>query len=309
MAAHDHDHAAHDLSHSAPGRLKVALVGTIAIAMLELAGGIRAGSLGLLSDSAHVAMDAVALGIALMASLHARRPANIRQTFGFARLEILAALANAALLFGVTIAIIIEAVRRFFLPVEPAGQIMVFVATIGLFANLAIGTMLFKGASHNLNFRAAIVHIVGDVLGALAVVIGGALILWTHLAWIDPLLSLIVSAIILSGVVGIVRDAGHVLLESAPDQAAIPKVRDRILAFDGVVDVHDLHVWTIGSGSHALAAHVVLNDRRLSEASAILHEIDTAVREDFGVDHVTVQFECDTCAPGSTIVCTQVTAR
>jgi cobalt-zinc-cadmium efflux system protein len=309
MAAHHHDHAAHDLNHAAPGRLKVALVGTIAIAVLELAGGFRAGSLGLLSDSAHVAMDAVALGIALMASLHARRPANIRQTFGFARLEILAALANAALLFGVTIAIIIEAVRRFFLPVEPEGQLMVFIAAIGLVANLAIGTMLFKGASHNLNFRAAIVHIVGDLLGALAVVIGGALILWTHLAWIDPLLSLVVSAIILGGVVGIVRDAGHVLLESAPDQAAIPKVRDRILAFDGVVDVHDLHVWTIGSGSHALAAHVVLNDRRLSEASAILHEIDTAVREDFGVDHVTVQFECDSCAPGDTIVCTQVTTR
>jgi cobalt-zinc-cadmium efflux system protein len=309
MGAHhsgDHDHG-HD--HATPARLKIALVASVAVAVLEFVGGITSGSLALLSDSAHVTMDAVALGIALIATLHARRPANARQTFGFARLEILAALANGGILFGVTIAIVIEAIRRFIAPVEPEGNIMLIVAAIGLIVNLAVGAILFRGAGANLNLRAAVVHIAGDALGALAVIVGGAIILLTHQAWIDPALSLLVSAIIIAGVVGIVRDAGHVLLESAPDHAAIPKVRDRIREFDGVVDVHDLHVWTIGSGSHALAAHVVLDDRRISEATVILQKIDTAVRAEFGISHVTVQFECESCAPGETIVCTQVTTQ
>jgi cobalt-zinc-cadmium efflux system protein len=304
-----HDHASHDHASLAPGMLKIALIGTAFVALLELLGGWRSGSLALLSDAAHVTMDVVALAIALGASLQASRPANLRQTFGFARLEILAALANGALLFGVTVAIVIEALRRFAAPVEPQGQLMLAVAAIGFVVNVAIGAMLVRGARGNLNVRAAVVHVAGDALGALAVIIGGAVILATHAAWIDPALSLFVAAIIIAGVVAVVRQAGHVLLESAPDHAKIPIVRDRIRSFDGVVDVHDLHVWTIGPGSHALAAHVVLHDRRISEATAILHRIDSAMRDDFDISHVTVQFECESCDPDNAIICTQVAAR
>jgi cobalt-zinc-cadmium efflux system protein len=152
-------------------------------------------------------------------------------------------------------------------------------------------------------------HVIGDALGAIAVIVGGAIIISTGAAWIDPALSLLVSAIIIYGVYGIVKQAAHVLLESAPDHAKIPVVRERIRSFDGVVDVHDLHVWTIGSGSHALAAHVVLPDRQISEASAILARIDTAMRDEFDISHVTVQFECESCDPTDSIVCTQVAAR
>jgi cobalt-zinc-cadmium efflux system protein len=312
--AHDHDHdhgsaAAHDHAAAGPGKLKIALAGTAFVAILEVAGGLRAGSLALLSDAAHVTMDVVALAIALGASLQAARPANVRQTFGFARLEILAALANGGLLFGVTIAIVIEAIRRFAAPVEPAGQLMLVIATIGLAVNLAIGAMLVRGAHGNMNVRAAVLHVAGDALGALAVIAGGALILATHAAWIDPALSLLVAAIIIAGVAGIVRQAAHVLLESAPDHAKIPIVANRIRSFAGVVDVHDLHIWTIGSGSHALAAHVVLHDRRISEATAILSRIDTAMRGEFDISHVTVQFECESCDPTNNIICTQVAAR
>jgi cobalt-zinc-cadmium efflux system protein len=306
---HDHGPDGHDHSTVSAGRLRVALVGTSAIAVLELAGGFAAHSLALVSDAAHVTMDVIALIIALVASLQASRPANVRQTFGFARLEILAALANGGLLFGVTIAIVIEAIRRFGAPVEPQGQLMVVIASIGLVVNLAIGFMLLRGAHGNLNVRAALLHVAGDALGAVAVIVGGTVILATHLAWVDPALSLLVSAIIIAGVVNIMRAAGHVLLESAPDHAAIPHVRDRIRSFDGVVDVHDLHVWTIGSGSHALAAHVVLPDRRISEASAILQRIDGAMRAEYDISHVTVQFECETCDPSDNIICTQVAIR
>ena len=309
-SAHVHDdHAGHDHAAAGPGKLKIALAGTAFVAILELSGGLRAGSLALLSDAAHVTMDVVALAIALGASLQAARPANARQTFGFARLEILAALANGGLLLGVTIAIVIEAIRRFAAPVEPAGGTMLIVAAIGLVVNVSIGAMLLRGVHGNLNVRAAVLHVAGDALGAIAVIVGGGLILTTHAAWIDPALSLLVAAIIIVGVIGIMRQAAHVLLESAPDHARLPIVAGRIRSFNGVVGVHDLHIWTIGSGSHALAAHVVLHDRRISEATAILQRIDAAMRAEFDISHVTVQFECESCDPSDNIICTQVAVR
>ncbi len=287
-------------------RLKIALAATAGVAVLELAGGVRAGSLALISDAVHVTMDGVALGIALAAAVAAKRPATNRQTYGFARYEILAALANGALLTAVTILIAVEAVKRLIHPELPSGSLMAIVAGIGFAVNVAVALVLLGDRRHDLNLRASILHVVGDALGALAVVAGGALIAVTGAAWIDPVLSLFVAAIVIAGVVRIVREAGDVLLESTPDHAGIPVVRARIVRVAGVVGVHDLHVWTIGSGSHALSAHVVLDDRKLSEASAILRSIDAAMRADFEIAHSTIQFECETCDPDTTIVCTQV---
>lgn len=300
-AGHAHAHA----PAGSTGRLKVALAATLGVAALEVAGGLRSGSLALLSDAAHVAMDVVALAIALAAAVTAKRPATSRQTYGFARYEILAALANGALLTALTILIAIEAVRRLMHPALPSGTLMAIVAAIGLAVNVGVGIMLAGGRRENLNVRAAMLHVGGDALGAAAVIVGGAVIALTGAAWIDPVLSLLVAAIIVIGVVNIVRRAADVLLESAPDHAAVPAVRDRISRVTGVVGVHDLHVWTIGSQTHALSAHVVLDDRKLSEASAILRTIDTALRDDFEITHVTVQFECESCDPDTTIVCTQ----
>jgi cobalt-zinc-cadmium efflux system protein len=287
------------------GRLKLALAATAGVAVLELAGGVRAGSLALMSDAAHVTTDVVALAIALAAAVQAKRPATHRQTYGFARYEILAALANGTLLSALTVLIAIEAVRRLLHPALPAGGLMAGIAAIGLAVNVGVGTMLARGRHRDLNVRAAVLHVAGDALAAVAVIVGGALILLTRTAWIDPVLSLLVCGIIVAGVAGIVREATGVLLESAPGHAEVPAVRDRIATVEGVVGVHDLHVWTIGSGSHALSAHVVLDDRKLSEASAILRSIDTAMRADFAIAHVTVQFECESCDPDTTIVCTQ----
>lgn len=303
MSVTGHAHA--PAEPGSTGRLKLALAATLGVAALEVAGGVRSGSLALLSDAAHVTMDVVALAIALAAAVAAKRPATHRRTYGFARYEILAALANGALLTALTILIAIEAVRRLMHPELPSGALMAIVAAIGLAVNVAVGVMLARGRHDNLNVRAAMLHIGGDVLGAVAVIAGGAAIALTRAGWIDPFLSLVVAAIIVVGVVNIVRRAADVLLESAPDHAEVPAVRDRIGLVTGVVGVHDLHVWTIGSGTHALSAHVVLDDRKLSEASAILRTIDSAVRDDFEITHVTVQFECESCDPDTTIVCTQ----
>jgi cobalt-zinc-cadmium efflux system protein len=286
-------------------RLKIALVATAGVAALELAGGLRAGSLALLSDAAHVTLDVVALAIALAAAVQAKRPATQRRTYGFARYGILAALANGALLTAVTILILVEAVKRLMHPGLPAGNLMAVVAAIGFTVNVAVGLLLARSHHADLNVRAALFHVGGDALGALAVVIGGALIALTGAGWIDPALSILVAAIIVAGVVRIVREATDVLLESAPGHAEVPAVRDRIGQVEGVAGVHDLHVWTIGSGSHALSAHVVLEDRKLSEASAILRSIDATLRDEFEITHVTVQFECESCDPDTTIVCTQ----
>ena len=304
---HDRHHDDHGAAGS--GQLKIALVATTGVAVLELIGGIAAHSLALLSDAAHVTMDVVALAIALIASIQSMRPANERQTFGFARLEILAGLGNSALLLAVTVLIVVEAVNRFMHPELPVGSLMVIVAAIGLAVNLGIGLMLLRADRNSLNMRAALMHIGGDALGAIAVVAGGFVILATGATWIDPALSLLVSGIILAGIINVAREAMHVLLESAPGHARLPLVRESICACDGVVDVHDLHVWTIGSGSHVLSAHVVLDDRRLSEATAVLDRITAAMHDDFGIAHVTIQFECESCEADDRVVCTQVESR
>jgi cobalt-zinc-cadmium efflux system protein len=306
MSGHDH---AHDHAAAGSGQLKIALVATTAIAAVELGGGIASHSLALLSDAAHVTMDVVALAIALAASIQAMRPANERQTFGFARLEILAGLGNSALLLAVTVLIVVEAIRRFMSPELPEGSLMGLIAAIGLIVNVGVGIMFLRSRGHSLNLRAALFHVGGDALGEIAVIIGGLAIASTGAAWIDPALSLFVSAIILLGIGNVARQATHVLLESVPDHARLPLVRESITACDGVVDVHDLHVWTIGSGSHVLSAHVVLEDRRLSEATAILNRITAAMHDDFGIAHVTVQFECESCEADDRVVCTQVDRR
>jgi cobalt-zinc-cadmium efflux system protein len=281
-----------------PTRLRAGLLLTAAVAAIELAGGFAAHSLALLSDAAHVTMDVVALAIAL---------ATERQTYGFARVEVLAALANGGLLFGITVLIVVEAMRRLAAPELPSGGLMFGVAAVGLAINLFVGAMLMRDARSDLNVKAALYHVAGDAIGAFAVMIGGAVVLWLRLLWIDPVVSLFVAAIIVAGVVRIVRESADVLLESAPAHAATVDVRDAIRSYEGVVDVHDLHVWTIGGGRHVLSAHVLLPDARISEASAILRRIEVGVHERFGISHVTVQFECESCEADERIVCTQPT--
>lgn len=286
-------------------RLVLALVIVACVAALEFWGGVRANSLALLTDAVHVCMDVFALAIALFALLGAQRPATLRKTFGYGRLEILGAVLNGSVLLAVTAFIAYEAVHRFFVPHRPEGALMSIIAGIGFVVNGTVGYMLMGHGKENLNMRAALFHIAGDALGALAVIIGGAIIAATGAAWIDPALSLFVSAIIVAGVVRVLRDATDVLLEGVPRGLHVGDVRDAMAAVSGIQAVHDLHVWTIGSGALALSAHILVNDRRVSEATEILQQVDALVRDRFGVAHVTLQFECENCQDDERIVCTQ----
>ena len=287
------------------GRLLLALVLAAFVAALEFWGGARSGSLALVTDAVHVCMDLFALGIALAAIVGAARPANQRRTFGYGRIEMLGALANGALLIGAVIFIVYEAIGRFAHPSLPQGGLMSGVALVGLVVNAGVGLMLMRDGHHDLNVRAALFHIAGDAAGALAVIVGGATILATGAAWIDPFLSLFVAAVIVIGVVRILRDATDVLLESVPRGLDTLDLTRAVCGIDGVVAVHDLHVWTIGSGANALSAHVQIADRRVSEADALLREIDARLRADYAITHATLQLECANCGPDSTAICTQ----
>lgn len=290
---------------NARARLILALILVALVAALEFWGGFRANSLALLTDAVHVCMDVFALAIALFALLGAQRPATLQKTFGFGRLEILGAMLNGSVLLAATAFIAYEAVHRFFVPHHPAGQLMSIIAGIGFVANGTVGFMLMGHGKDNLNMRAALFHVAGDALGALAVIIGGAIIAVSGAAWIDPALSLFVAAIIVAGVIRVLRDATDVLLEGVPRGLHVGDVRDAMAAVSGIQAVHDLHVWTIGSGALALSAHILVNDRRVSEATLVLNEVDRLVRERFGISHVTLQFECENCQADERIVCTQ----
>ncbi len=286
-------------------RLTLALILVAIVAAVEFWGGVRAGSLALLADAVHVCMDVFALGIALAALAGAQRPANVHKTFGYGRLEVLGALANGTLLLAATFFIVYEAAGRFSAVYHPQGALMSAVAGFGLIVNAGVAFLLVRDRHANLNVQAAIFHVCGDALGAFAVIAGGIAIAVTGLSWIDPALSLFVAAIIVAGVMRILRDATDVLLESTPRGMTLDEVRSSLAPLTGIVAVHDLHVWTIGTGDRALSAHVLVDDRRVSEATAIAREIDALVRARFGITHVTLQFECESCAPEERVICTQ----
>jgi cobalt-zinc-cadmium efflux system protein len=313
---------------NATARLAVALALTACVALIECIGGFVSHSVTLLSDSAHVAMDVLALAIALAARQQAGRPATPRQSYGFARMEVLAALGNGALLFTVTAFIVVEALRRLAQPQLPNGIEMATIAAIGLAINVAVGLTLVvhSGAAHDaddhdhghahhhhghshdhsqLNMRAALLHVIGDALGGVAAVIGGLVVHSFQIQWLDPILSLGVAVVIFIGIARIVRESIEVLLESAPSHADINTVRAHFLSLPGVVEVHDLHIWTLSGAEYLLSAHVVLEDRQISEASMILRVIEDSLRAAYSITHVTLQFECESCEDNDRIVCTQ----
>ncbi|HTU69699.1 MAG TPA: cation diffusion facilitator family transporter [Candidatus Baltobacteraceae bacterium] len=284
-------------------RLTLALMLSSGVAVLEFWGGAISHSLALTTDAVHVCMDVFAFGIALLAALGAQRRANRRKTFGYGRIEVLGALANSAILLGATAILAYQAVLRFRAPVEPHGLTMTIVAAIGLAVNVSTGLIL-SGQHHvNHNLRAALTHVLGDSLGASAVIVGGVLIAVTGAAWIDPLLSLFVAAIIVIGVARVLRDASEVLLEATPPGIDTAEVEARIRAIGGVLAVHDLHVWTIGSGSHALSAHLLLDEGQLSFGGRILELLRRELAARYGIGHVTIQLETEHCDPGGIIIC------
>ena len=291
---HGHDHAegAHGASteHSAR-RLGLSLAVTAGIMVAEAVGGLVSGSLALVSDAGHMLTDVAALGLALLAVRFASRPADEKRTFGFRRAEVLAAQANVAALVVLTAWIVWEAVDRLR---HPGARIelgvMAGVAVVGLVANLVV--LRWLHADHSLNARSAFLHVLGDTVSSV-VVLAGAVAMWFEpgWTWIDPLLSLAISLLILWGALRLSLEIADILMEAVPRHLAIDDVCGAMGGVPGVLAVHDLHVWTISRGHHALSAHVVVGVEDLGRNDAILDDVKGRLRERFGIDHTTIQIE------------------
>ncbi|GHH82600.1 cation transporter [Streptomyces sulfonofaciens] len=296
-AGHDHGHAhgAHTgtAAQAYRGRLRIALSITLVITLAEIAGGLLADSLALIADAAHMATDALGLAMALLAIHFAARPPTGRRTFGYARAEILAALANCLLLLGVGSYVVYEAVARFLTPAETTGGLVVAFALFGLVANMVSLTLLMRGRQESINVRGAFLEVAADALGSVAVLISAAVILTTGWQAADPIASLVIAVMIVPRTVKLLRETLNVLLEAAPEDVDMADVRAHILALPGVEDVHDLHAWTITSGMPVLSAHVVVSSDALTDPGheRMLHELQNCLGHHFDVEHCTFQLE------------------
>lgn len=286
-------HSGHDHSHGMAKRsLRLAFFLTIIILAVELIGGWLANSLALLSDAGHVVTDIFALGLAWFATAQAERPPNARKTFGYHRVGILAALVNAVTLIVIALTILVEALQRFQHP-EPVQPLIMFIAAgVGIVVNLFIGFGLQKEGD-NLNVRAALLHVFGDVGASAGVIVAGIIILLTQWTLADPLLSIGIAALIAVGAWRILRETTDILLEASPKGISMPSLVEDMRSVKGVADVHDLHVWSITSNMYALSCHVLIDNLPPSESAPIMQALTTTLGEKYNIGHTTIQFECD----------------
>jgi cobalt-zinc-cadmium efflux system protein len=281
-------------THRAPGRGESArrlswVLGLTALVMCaEAAGGLVAHSLALLADAGHMLADVGAIGLALFAARMARLPATPERTFGYLRMEILAALANGAVLFAIVVAIAFEAMSRLRHPAHVNAPVLLAIAAVGFAANVVAARILHHGHDHSLNQRAAFLHVVGDLLGSLAALVAGGVILATGWAPADPILSLAISLLVLVSAWRLVRESVDVLLEAAPAHIPLAAVHERLASLPGVSSVHDLHVWTVTSGVVAMSGHLVVRDP--GDHQRVLEQVQDRMGA-FGIGHVTVQVE------------------
>ena len=300
---HDHeisletgeDHTRHHLGHAGNNNgLLLALLLTLGFAIVEVMAGWWSGSLALMSDAAHMVTDASSLGLAAAAAWLARRPPSVRHSYGLVRAEVLAALLNSIVMLGLIGFIVYEAIQRFNEPHPIAGGTVVVVAVVGLIVNLIVAWTLHHG-EQTLNSRAALLHVLGDALGSVAAITAGIVILVTGWTPIDPLLSLFVAVLISVSAVRLLLEAVHVLMEGVPLHIELDTVGQDLATLPGVVRVHDLHVWTLSSGTLALSAHLEIHN--LADWPSLLDTARRTLESRHGIRHVTLQPEALAAAP------------
>ena len=295
-AGHGHGHSHGTATGTHRNRLFGVLAITVSIMVAEVIGGLISGSLALLADAGHMLTDAAGVGLALLAATFAARPATPGRTFGYMRFEILAAVINALLLFGVAGYVLIEAARRFSEPPEVSTGLMLTVATVGLVANAGSLLILRGGQQSSLNLRGAYLEVLGDLLGSAAVIVAAIVIRLTGFTQADAIASVAIGLMILPRTWALLREAVDVLLEATPKGVDLAEVRQHINETPGVLEVHDLHAWTITSGLPVLSAHIVVTDDALADGGGgvVLDQLGQCLAGHFDVEHCTFQLE----APG-----------
>ena len=290
---HDHDHGTRTAASEQRGRLTLVLGITVTILVVEVVGGVLAHSLVLIADAGHMATDAAGIGMSLLAVWFAARPVSEARTFGYQRAEILAAVINAVLLFGVGAFILVEAARRLAHPETATPGLMVVFGVIALAGNGASLALLRRGQGESLNVRGAFLEVFSDLLGAAAVLVAAAVIAATGYQRADALASIFIGVLILPRTVKLLRDAVDVLLEATPKNVNLAEVRGHICDTPGVLDVHDLHAWTITSGIPVLSAHVVIADAVLADGGGarVLDHLAECLAVHFYIENCTFQLE------------------
>lgn len=293
---HTHHH------HGATGkRLQLSLLATVVFVVVEIVSGLKAHSLALLSDAGHNFTDALALLLAWFAFYIECRPASATKTYGYQRAGVLAAFVNALTLVVLSGFIFYESYQRFLMPEPVAEFIMLGVATAGLVVNVGIMLALHAASRHDLNIRSAFVHMLGDAVGSVGIIIGAVFIRWTGSYWIDPLLSVLIGVLILWTAWGIIKESLNILLEGLPRGIQLDAVVTEVRRLPGVIDVHDVHIWSLASHTHALSCHVLIEDVPLSVSESILRSVNSLLERRFDITHTTVQFEhmpCEISASG-----------
>ena len=271
------------------------LIITVVFALVELAGGLLSGSLALISDAGHMFTDILALALSLWAGYISIKMTNERQTFGLLRVEVLAALINGVALVAISLYIIWEAILRIQTPEPIEAPLMLVVAVFGLLANVS-GVLLLRGeAKGNLNVKGAFLHIVGDMLSSIGVILAAVLILLFDLKIADPVISMAIGVIIIYGAWRIIAQSIYIFLEFAPGHIDVDEMRTDLKRLPSVVDVHDIHVWTLGSGVFALSAHIRVEDQPVSACSCIIKDVEALLKEKYRITHSTLQLEYAAC--------------
>lgn len=314
MPNHSHDpHHHHDDGHAhshqahLQKKFKFAVAITFCVFLGELIGGIWSGSLALLSDAAHVMSDVFSLLISWLAIYLSTRPATSSRTYGYHRAEVFAAFVNGVSLIGISGWIFYEAYQRYMSPTEIKVTGMFIVACLGFVGNLIILWKLHGGSNNewhgNLNVRSAMLHVIGDTLSSVAVLVGGVILFWTGWYPIDALLSFLIGGIVLFGAVNVTREAVHILLENSPRNADAHTVATHLRGLDAVKDVHDMHIWSLCSNYCALSAHVVVEENTTLAPDRILEQINAELQTHFGISHTTLQLEQIACAQAGNLLC------
>ncbi|MBB3230923.1 cation diffusion facilitator family transporter [Halomonas stenophila] len=285
-----HDHGDHHHPQDSQRRLAWAILLTGGFMVAEVVGGILSGSLALLADAGHMLTDTAALALAWFAARISRRPADARRTFGYHRVQILAAFVNGLTLIAIVVWITVEAIRRLLSPLEVAGGTMLAIAGLGLVINLVVFLILHLGDRDNLNMRGAALHVLGDLLGSVAAIVAALVILATGWVPIDPLLSLLVAALILRSAWRLTRESGHILLEGTPAEVDVGRIAQEIPErLAAVRDVHHVHAWSLTPGRHLLSLHAAIEEDADREQTLVA--IKAVLLERFDIEHATIQLE------------------
>jgi len=297
-STHTHSHL-REAAKQTTSRLSLSLFLTLAFVVIEAGAGYFANSLALLTDAAHNLTDVIALGLSWFAIRITSQPANARKTYGYHRAGILVALLNSTTLVLISIGIFYEAYHRFISPPEVQSGVLIGVGLIAVVINLVTALLVHRGSESDLNLRSTFVHLMGDVISTVGAVIAGVIIYFTDANWLDPFVSVLIGFLILYNAWGILRETVDILLESTPRDVDIKRMVREITEVDGVLGVHDLHVWSLTQNLRTMSAHVLTQDISVSAGAEIQNRINELVYHRYNISHATLQLECVDCDPNS----------